>query len=71
MYGNKRALKDNPNKTFITENLTLKRDGLIKQLGELKNQNKIRAFWTRDGTLLVKQTQPSTGSCQFAIKMTS
>lgn len=59
VYSNKRALKDNPNKTFITENLTKKRYGLIKQLGELKYQNKIHAFWTHDGTILVKQTQSS------------
>jgi hypothetical protein len=36
VYGKKHALKDNPSKTFITENLTKKHYGLIKQLGELK-----------------------------------
>ena len=59
VYGNKRALKDNPNKTFIAENLIKNRYGIINQVGELKYQSKIHALWTHDGTILMKQTQSS------------
>lgn len=59
VYSNKRKLKGNPHKTFITENLTKKRLEIIKRLAELKSNNKIHTFWTHDGTILVKRTMSS------------
>ena len=51
VYGNKRALKDNPNKTFMRENLTKKRCGLIEQLGELKYRN-IKKIYMLSGPMM-------------------
>jgi hypothetical protein len=39
VYSNKKGLKNNPDKIFITENLTKYRTELVKQLAELKYNN--------------------------------
>ncbi|CAG2239435.1 unnamed protein product [Mytilus edulis] len=54
VYSNKKALKGDPNGTFITENLTHFRTNLVKQLATLKYNNKINACWTTDGRIFVK-----------------
>ena len=55
-YGNKRKLKDNPDNTFITENLTRHRYDLVNRLNTLRVKEKINSFWTHDGSVIVKQT---------------
>ncbi|CAG2228742.1 unnamed protein product [Mytilus edulis] len=54
VYSNKKALKGDPNGTFITENLTHFRTNLVKQLATLKYNNKINACWTTDGRIFIK-----------------
>lgn len=59
VFSNKRRLKDNPNKTFIAENLTKFRYDLLNRLNTLRIKDKVHSFWTHDGTLLTKVTQHS------------
>ena len=56
IFRNKRKLKDNPDNTFITENLTRHRYDLVNRLNTLRVKEKINSFWTHDGSVIVKQT---------------
>ncbi|KAK6190486.1 hypothetical protein SNE40_002348 [Patella caerulea] len=55
----KKNLKDNPDKTFITENLTRHRYNLMKRLNGLRKNNTIHSFWTYDGSIVVKRSESS------------
>lgn len=59
VYSNKRKLKNNPDKTFIAENLTKFRYDLLSRLNTLRVNKKINSFWTHDGSLIVKETELS------------
>ncbi|CAC5411191.1 unnamed protein product [Mytilus coruscus] len=59
VFSNKKALKGDPNGTFITENLTQFRTNLVKKLAALKFNNKIYTYWTMDGRIFVKLTANS------------
>ena len=59
VYGNKSNLKNHPDKTFITEDLTKANHSTVKTLLKLKKNNKIDSFWTIDGKVLVK-TSPTS-----------
>ena len=55
VYTSKKALKNHPDKLFITENLTKYRTELVKQLSELKFQKQIYTYWTADGRIFAKK----------------
>lgn len=59
VFSNKKALKSDPNKVFITENLTKFRTELVKKLSELKYNGQIYTYWTADGRIYVKVTTNS------------
>ncbi|KAK6171695.1 hypothetical protein SNE40_018135 [Patella caerulea] len=59
VFSQKKKLKDNVDKIFITENLTRHRYDLLKRLNTLRTNKKIDSFWTHDGTVLVKETEHS------------
>lgn len=54
VFGNKKLLKDNPDNTYITENLTKQRYTILRELSFLRKKQKIQSYWTYDGTILVK-----------------
>ena len=54
VFMSKPVLKNNKNKTFMTEDLTSANHAVIKSLLPLKKSNKIDSFWTRDGRIFVK-----------------
>ena len=55
IYINKKKLKNNPHKVFITEDLTKSNHKLFKILMEQQYERKsIFGFWTRDGNIFVK-----------------
>ena len=45
VYSSKRTLKNNPNKMFITENLTTPRRKIIDKLNYLSTNRKVNACW--------------------------
>lgn len=47
----KSKLKKNPDRIFITENLTFRRSEIMKELNYLRKNNKIQACWSSDGRL--------------------
>jgi len=51
VYGSKSKLKNNPNKVFITENLTTRRRKIMDELNYLRTNRKISACWSMDGRL--------------------
>lgn len=59
VYSNKRKLKNNPDKTFIAENLTKHRYDLLNRLNTLGVNQKINSFLNHDGSLIVKETELS------------
>ena len=56
VYGRKSKLKNHPDKTFVTEDLTRANHKTVQTLLKLKRNNKIDSFWTTDGKVLVKPT---------------
>ena len=59
VYTNKKELKNDSNGTFISENLTQFRTGLVKRVARLKTDKQIEAYWTFDGRIFVKPTTES------------
>jgi hypothetical protein len=55
----------NPEKIFITEDLTKTRQFIVKEVNTQKRDNKIHSFWTFDGRIFAKK-----GSKQFWIILT-
>ncbi|MCG8049149.1 MAG: hypothetical protein N0E48_26695 [Candidatus Thiodiazotropha endolucinida] len=55
VFLSKKNLKNNPNKIFMTEDLTAVNHSLVKSLLPLKKNGTIDSFWTRDGRVLVKK----------------
>lgn len=60
IFANKTKLKGNPDKTFITEDLTAHNHSVIKSLLELKKAKQIDSFWTVNGNVLAKTTHESS-----------
>ena len=59
VHSNKKGLKNQPEKFFITENLTKYRTELVKQLAELKYNGLLYTYWTSDGRIFIKQNTTS------------
>ena len=59
VYGSKSNLKNHPDKTFVTEDLTRANHKTVQTLLKLKKNGKIDSFWTTDGKVLVKSTAES------------
>ena len=59
VYSNKRKLKDHPDKTFISENLTRSRFNLIRKLNVYRKRGDIFSYWTQDGRIIVKPFETS------------
>ncbi len=57
VYLKKKELKNDPDRIFITENLTAFRTSLVKQLSTMKSKNQIHTYWTADGKILVKRSE--------------
>jgi hypothetical protein len=55
IYMLKKNLKNNPEKIFITEDLTKTRQFIVKELNTQKRDNKIHSFWTFDGRIFAKK----------------
>jgi hypothetical protein len=55
IYMLKKNLKSNPEKIFITEELTKTRQFIVKELNSQKRDNKIHSFWTFDGRIFAKK----------------
>ena len=53
VYSAKKHQKGDPDKIFITENLTNFRTNLVKELAELKYNHDINAYWTNDGHIII------------------
>lgn len=51
IYMAKKKLKDNPEKIFITEDLTRTRQALMKQLYNHRREERLDSFWTFDGRI--------------------
>ena len=51
VFSAKKKLKNHPQKIFITENLTYRRQQLLNELNDLRFQKKIDACWSHDGRL--------------------
>lgn len=58
VYSAKKRLKGDPDKIFITENLTTFRTNLVKELSDLKFNHDINAYWTNDGRIYAKNLNP-------------
>ena len=54
VYKAKSSLKDNDYGIFMTEDLTKRNHGIIKDLLLLKKSEQIHSFWTMDGKIYVK-----------------
>lgn len=59
IYKAKVLLKNDPERIFITEDLTSTRQGMVRQLSNLRKNGKIKSFWTIDGKIFFKYTDDS------------
>ena len=59
VYESKSNLKNHPDETFVTEDLTRANHKSVQTLLKLKKNDKIDNFWTTDGKVLVKSTAES------------
>jgi len=58
----KRGLKKHKSRSFnvfISEDLTKKRQAIIKSLAEARKKDLIISYWTSDGRIFYKQTEDS------------
>ena len=60
MFASKTKLKGNPDRVFLTEDLTSNNHSVIKSLLELRKARKISSFWTSNGKILAKVTPESS-----------
>lgn len=60
IFQKKRKLKNNPDKTVITEDLTQYRQYLMKKLNDARKRHEIDSFWTMDGRIFAKKTPEAT-----------
>ena len=59
VFASKSNLKNNPSKTFMTEDLTSKNHSMVEQLLTMKKGDKIDSFWTSNGRIYVKKEPTS------------
>ena len=59
VYSNKRKLKDHPDGTFISENLTRQRFQIVRKLNHFRKKGDINSYWTQDGRVFVKPRENS------------
>ena len=59
VYSNKHKLKNHPDRTFISENLTRHRFELVRKLNFHRKRGEINSYWTQDGRIIVKPTEQS------------
>jgi len=59
IFKTKSKLAKNPDKTFISEDLTQPRRELIFRLNQLHRTNVIHSFWTHDGVIFAKISDSS------------
>ena len=57
VYSSKRALKNDPEGHYITENLTQFRNNLVKKLSNFKYEKKIHSYWTVDGRIFATKSE--------------
>ncbi|KAK3107826.1 hypothetical protein FSP39_023043 [Pinctada imbricata] len=60
IFTNKKKLKGDSDKVFITEDLTVHRQGMVKKLSEAKKSGDIKSFWTNDGRIFARKNDEST-----------
>ena len=60
VYSQKKKLKGNKDKLFITEDLTKARHSLIQRLILCRTSSKISSFWTQDGRIYACRNQGAT-----------
>ncbi len=65
VFSSKRLLKGNRHNIFITENLTKHRYELLSEIGDLYKAKKVHAYWTHDGTILVKRSKDEKGTIKI------
>ena len=56
IYMSKKALKDNPDGIFITEDLTRFRQSIVSVIAGAKRAGHVHAYWTNDGRIFLKKT---------------
>lgn len=54
VFSAKKKLKNNPDKIYISEDLTKKNYEIVQKLVQLRKDASIDAFWTNDGKINVK-----------------
>ena len=54
VYSAKAKLRNNPDKIFISEDLTRKNHAIVKTLQPLKKDGSINSFWTTNGKVMEK-----------------
>ena len=57
IFSNKSQLKDDPDRIFITEDLTSFRQEIVAEMVKAKRAHKIHSFWTNDGRIFMKVTE--------------
>ena len=55
VFAAKKNLKNNPDKIFMTEDLTKFNHSIVSTLIPLRKTNKLASFWTRNGTVFAKK----------------
>lgn len=59
IFKQKKHLKSNANRIYITEDLTRYRQQLVSKIQIARKERKIESFWTNDGRLFLKKTSNS------------
>ena len=57
IYKMKKELKGDPDRIFITEDLTMYRQSVITEISKAKRSGRVKSFWTNDGRIFLKLTE--------------
>ncbi|KAK3106542.1 hypothetical protein FSP39_022287 [Pinctada imbricata] len=57
IFSQKKKLKGDADKLYITEDLTKYRQSLINEIGNAKKAGKVHSFWTNDGRVFIKLSE--------------
>ena len=55
IYSNKKLLKGDQDKIFVTEDLTKYRQSLVSEIASAKRAGQVHTFWTNDGRIFLKK----------------
>ena len=55
IYSNKKLLKGDNDKIFVTEDLTKYRQSLVSEIASAKRAGQVHTFWTNDGRIFLKK----------------